>query len=143
VLVVEEVEEDLRRLASDLHQNSMTYEEYLAQSGRTREEHQGRLAAQAAEQIRSVLALRKIAEQEGIAVTDADLDAEFARMRNDGLIAEDQYDEFRRDSRRRLQLANALSRQRLHDFLFANNTIVEVEQTTPPDPDASADAETE
>jgi CRISPR/Cas system-associated endonuclease Cas1 len=41
-------------------------------------------------------------------------------------------DEFRSDNRRRLQVANALIQQKLHNFLFSKNTLNEVAQATGP-----------
>ena len=147
VLVREEVEEELRRLSNELRQNNTPYAQYLQQAGQTAEQHQGGIAQQAQEQIRTLLALRQIAIQEEMQATDEAIDAEFDKLVEQEQITDEQYDEYKVDQRRRLQVANALIQQKLHDFLFANNTLEEVEQTTPPDPDemaeANADAEDE
>jgi trigger factor len=134
VLVEEEVQDSLRKINGELRQNNLTYEAFLARTGRTAEQHYEELAGQAATRVRGMLALRQISEQEHIIVDDAAIDAEFERLRSEAEITEDQYDEFVADPRRRLQLTNVLLRQRLHDFLFGNNNIVEVQQ---PEPEAS------
>ena len=128
VLVREEVEDELRQLSNQLQQNRMSYQQYLEQLGQTPEQYQSGLASQAAEKVRSILALRQIAQQEGLQIANEAIDAELERMRDTGQISDEQYDEYLPDARRRLQVANALVQQRLHDFLFANNTINEVEQ---------------
>jgi trigger factor len=140
ILIREEVEDDLRRLAQELRQRNLTYAQYLAGQGQTAEQHQVQLAQQAASNIAVLLALREISVQEDLQATDEQVDAEFERMLATGGITEDQFDEYRPDSRRRMQVANALIQQRLHDFLFAHNTINAVEQETPPDVEALEEA---
>ena len=63
---------------------------------------------------------------------DEAIDAHFDRMVSEGRLTEEQYDEFKGEPSKRMQVANALIQQRLHDFLFENNTIVEVEQPLQP-----------
>jgi trigger factor len=142
-LVIEEVEDDLRELGAELRQRSMSYEQFLTQSEMTQETHQQALRERAAGRIVSILALREIALQEGIQVSDEEIDAEFDRLLSESQITEDQYAEYRPDQRRRLQVANALTQQRLHDFLFAHNTINEVAQARPLDPEAAEAASAE
>ena len=133
VLVREEVEEELRRLAQELRQTSVSYAQYLQNlGGLTPEQHQVGIAQQAALQIRTLLALREISIQEDLQATDAQVDAEFERLLSANTITDEQYAEYHADQRRRLQVANALIQQRLHDFLFAHNTINPVEQAIMP-----------
>jgi trigger factor len=139
-LVREEVQDKLRNLTNDLRQNNISYPQFLAQTGHTQEEHQQQLYAQSETQIRTLLALRQIAVQEALQTDEASIDAEFDRLLSEGQIDEDQYDAYRNDKHRRLQVANALVQQKLHDFLFAGNTIKAVEQTTPPDSKELAEA---
>jgi trigger factor len=143
VLVREEVQDRLRQLLHDLRQAQIAYEAYLAQVGKTAEQHQSELAAHADLQIRTLLALRDIARQEDLQASEKAIDAEFDRMLQEGRITEDQFEEYSRDPRRRLQVANALIQQKLHDFLFANNTLREVAQETPPDAHALEEANAE
>ena len=126
VLVREDVEDELRRLGAELNRTGLTYEQYLTQIGQTPESHQEQLRQQSEARVRTILVLRQIAEQEGLQAEEADIDAEFDRMLNEEQITEDQYEEFQFKTGRRLQVANALIQQRLHDFLFANNTITDV-----------------
>lgn len=128
ILVREEVEEKLRLLSADLRQNNVSYPQYLAQMNLTQEEHQAGLFTEAEAQIRSLLALREVAKQESLQASQDSIDAEFARLAEVGAINAEQYEEFAADPRRRFQVANALIQQGLHDFLFENNTLVEVEQ---------------
>ena len=133
VLVREEVEDELRRLAQELRQSSVSYAQYLQSiGGITPEQHQNGMAQQAGLQIRTLLALREISIQEDLQATDVQVDEEFDRLVNSDTITDEQYEEYRVDQRRRLQVANALIQQRLHDFLFAHNTINPVEQIAMP-----------
>jgi trigger factor len=140
VLIREEVEDNLRQLAQELRQRNLTYAQFLESRRQTAEQHQTELAQQAEYQIRTLLALREISIQEELQATNEQIDAELDRLLAVGTITEEQYDEYKPDQRRRLQVANALIQQRLHDFLFAHNTINDVEQETPPDPEALAEA---
>ena len=75
--------------------------------------------------------------------TDEQVDAEFDRLLEEGTLEEEQHAEFKADGRRRLQVANALIQQRLHDFLFSHNTINEAKQSTMPDPEEMEELEEE
>lgn len=130
VMAQEDVEQNLRQLGNDLRKNNVTYAQYLNQIGQNQDEHQAALLSQADLQIRSMLALRQIAQAEGLYPGDDMIDAQFDSLLNAGSIDEDQYEEFSADPRRRMQVANALIQQSLHAFLFANNTLVPVEQTS-------------
>lgn len=138
VLVKEELQDKLRQLGEDLQRNHMTYEQYLQRTNQTSEQHQAQLAGQSAEQIRALLALREIAIKEGLQADNDAIDAEFDRIAGLGTLLAETLAEYRADQRRRLQIANALIQQKLHDFLFSNNTLVEVEQPISP---AAAEAE--
>ena len=127
VLVIDEVNDKLRHLYTDLRRNQMSYEMYLARIGATAEQHQQSLAQQANVQIMALLALREIAMKEGLQGTEEETDAEFLNLLKQGSIANEDFVEYVQDPRRRLQVANALVQHKLHDFLFANNTLVEVE----------------
>jgi trigger factor len=130
-LVREELREDLNRLGEELRRYNVSYEKYLEQRGMTSEQLQASMAQQAEARVRTVLVLSKIAEMEGLQATDEDIDAEFDRLLETGRISEDQYDEYKPVRHRRIQVANALVQQRLHDYLFANSTFNEVVVTAP------------
>ncbi len=140
VLVRDEVRDKLNQLSYQLQNNKMGYEQYLGRLGMTMEQHQSQLYAESQEQIRVLLALREISIQEGLQASNEDVDAEFERMMGAGALTEEQNAEYRQDQRRRLQVANALIQTRLHDFLFANNTLNEVVQDAAPDPEELAAA---
>lgn len=127
VLVEEEVRERFERLSRDLQERRMTYEEFLKAIGKKAEEYQKQVTQEAIYRIMAVLALREISIEEGIQADEAQIDAAFDSMLEKGEITEELYEEFRNDPRRRLQVANALIEQRLHDFLFSHNTIEVVE----------------
>jgi trigger factor len=129
VLVRDEVEEKYRRLSVELRQNGINYATYLAQTGQTEEQHQTNVIGEAQMQIRVLLALREIARNENLQASEEAIDAEFARLQDIGAITPEQFEEYLADPRRRMQVANALIQQKLHDFLFANNTLVEIERT--------------
>ncbi len=139
-LVREEVEQQFRQLATELQQRGMTYDQFLEQYDLTPQTHEQSLIDDSRTRIRSVLTLRRVAEQENLQSTDDTVDEEFDRLLTEGKITEDQYEEFRADDRRRFQVANALVQKSLHDFLFANNTINEVIQDAPADEDDLAEA---
>ena len=144
VLVRDEVEEKYRRLSVELRQNGLTYAAYLAQTGQTEEQHQTNVITEAQMQIQVLLALREIARAENLQASEEAIDAEFARLQSIGAITPEQYDDYVADPRRRMQVANALIQQSLHDFLFANNTLVEVERTFEEiEAEAAAQAEAE
>jgi len=129
VLIREEVEDELRRLSQQLRTNNVSYAQYLESIGaESPEQHQNNLAQRAFMQIRTLLALREISIQEGLQATGEEVEAEFSNLLANEIITEEQYEEFRVDDRRRLQMANAMIQHRLQAYLFANNTINEVEQ---------------
>ncbi len=142
-LVGDEVQDDFRRLGEELKHHEVDYQSFLAQKGLTAEQHLEAVRQQAEARVRTVLALQMIAETEGLQATNEEIDSEFDNLLNAGKITEDQYDEYKLNERRRIQVANAIVQQRLHDFLFANNTLVEVVQSAGPDPEALAEANAE
>ncbi len=138
VLIRDEVRDKLQQLGYQLQNGKMSYEMYLARVGMTAEQHQGQLYLESEVKIRTLLALRDISIQEGLQASNEDIEAEFDRMVGAGALTEEQDLAYRTDARRRLQVANALIQLRLHDFLFANNTLNEVVQDTAPDPEELA-----
>ncbi len=144
-LIHDEVEEELRQLGKELARRKISYQAFLQSANVTAEEHQERLAMQAAYKITSLLGLREIANQEGLQPTEEQIDAEFDRLRMLGTITEDQYAEMIQESKRRNHLANALVQQKLHDFLFEKNNIVTVKKdeiVPPSEADLEASSQT-
>ncbi len=140
ILVREEVNERLRGLARELAENKATYAQYLTQIGRTAEEHQAQLAAQADGQIRTLLALRQIAMAESLETNADEVEAEITRGELVGEISEELASELRTDGPKRLQVANMLVQHKLHDFLFSRNTVNEVEAAEQPETEALEEA---
>lgn len=136
ILIRDEVNDKLRHLDADLSRNQVSYSDYLARMNATAEQHQMALANQAATQIRALLALREIAIQEGLQADDDTIDAQFDAMADAEALTQDQADEYRVDPRRRLQIANAIIQDRLHHFLFENNTLIEEEEKDEPKTEA-------
>jgi len=73
-MVEEEVDRSLRNLAAELERAHTTYDEYLQMGGLTREQHEDQLEAQADQRIRTRLALREFASQQGLKVTKDETD---------------------------------------------------------------------
>ncbi|MBA2595068.1 MAG: trigger factor [Chloroflexia bacterium] len=74
------VEDDLRRLRGRLAQQGVPLEGYLRATEQSEDELRVEMRPDAAERLRNSLLLRTIAEQEGIAVGDDDVDAAVERM---------------------------------------------------------------
>ncbi len=125
VLIRDEVQDEFRNLAQELRKQNVSYAQFLEINGLTPETHQEQSLKAAAVRIAALLALRDISVQENLQPSEEEVNAEFEKLLSAGTITDDQYDEFVIDTRRRIQLANALVQRRLHDFLFANNTIVD------------------
>jgi len=79
-LVDAEVRERLHDLGHRLEERGMSFEQFIAASGRSQAELLEEIRAEAAHAVRVDLALRALADAEGIEVTDADLDATIADM---------------------------------------------------------------
>ena len=78
------VETQLDRVAEDfsyrLAMQGMEFESYLKMTGRTMEQFRSVFAPQALRQVKIRLALEKIAELEGMDITEEDLNAEFDKL---------------------------------------------------------------
>ena len=79
-LVGQEVERRLHDLAHRLQAQGATIEQYLAATGQGGEELVEQMKGAAAEAVKADLALRAVAEAEGIEATDTDIDEEFDKL---------------------------------------------------------------
>jgi len=79
-LVDEDLERRLRSLQSRLSQQGATIEQYLEASGTSAEDLMAQLRAESARSVTADLALRALADAEGLEPTDAEVDADIARM---------------------------------------------------------------
>lgn len=79
-MVDQAVEDDIRRLRGQLAQQGVSLEAYLRSTESTEEALRDEMRPAAIERLRNSLLLRAIAEKEGIAVADEELDAAVERM---------------------------------------------------------------
>ncbi|HEX3541231.1 MAG TPA: trigger factor [Acidimicrobiales bacterium] len=79
-LVNEEITQRAQELENLLRQQGMNVSQYLQATGRTQQQLVDELRVQAAEAVKADLALRAVADLEGIEVTDEDVDAEIGRL---------------------------------------------------------------
>ncbi len=78
VLVEAEVDDDARQLMARLEQQQATLDDYLKQTGKTREQLMAELQQAAEQRIRVGLILGEIAERESLSLSDDDLEAALA-----------------------------------------------------------------
>lgn len=79
-LVRPEMERRVRELGRRLEANGATLAQYMAASGMSEEEFVDALRAEAVNGVKADLALRAVAELEGVEATDDDVEAEIARL---------------------------------------------------------------
>src|SRR5690606_6755759 len=79
-MVTAEMQEQLQNLAMRLQAQGMDLDQYAAITGQEPEAMVAELREGAEQAVRIDLALRAIADAEGIEVDDADLDAEYERL---------------------------------------------------------------
>ena len=100
-LVDAEIQRQAERLAFRLQSQGMSIEDYLANTGRSGEELEAQLRTRSYDSVKADLALRAVAEAEGIEASDAEIDAEIHRIAH-------QVGEKPADLRRRLERADQL-----------------------------------
>lgn len=110
LLVEREVEQAQTDLLADLARRGERLEDYLARRGLAREQWATQLRLDAEARIERALVLRAVGAREGIEVTDAELDAEIARLAERERLSA-------RQMQRRLEHRNQLSsvRSRLYN----------------------------
>ena len=113
------VEDDLRRLRGRLAQQGVPLEAYLRGVGQSEDELQEEMRPAAQERLRNSLLLRAIAEREGIAVGDEDVDAAVERISLAAQTSEQpkQAEAFARSDYVRGMLQSELFERRLTDRL--------------------------
>ena len=79
-MIDDAVEEDLRGFRGQLSQRRVSLEEYLRVRGQSEADLRAELRPAAAKRLRNSLLLREVARREGIAVDDADVQAEIDRL---------------------------------------------------------------
>jgi len=78
VLLRAEMQVDAQQLDEQIKRSNLTVDQYLEQTGKTREQVGQEMALSAAQRIRNSLVLAEIARTEGITVEDADVEARIA-----------------------------------------------------------------
>lgn len=78
VLLRAEMQVDAQQLDEQIKRSNLTVDQYLQQTGKTREQVGQEMALAAAQRIRNSLVLAEVARTEGITVEDADVDARIA-----------------------------------------------------------------
>ncbi len=156
-MIDDAVNERLNNVRSRLTYSGIPLEAYLRQTGQTEEALKEDLRPQAATDLRTSLILREIAKREGIAVTDADLDAEIEDLVSGAPEADEMRKAYGSNAYLRSALRNDLYDQRLTDRLieiategkgavvngFVPEEVDEDDATGSADPDAPAAASTE
>ncbi|MDD7312151.1 MAG: trigger factor [Clostridiaceae bacterium] len=118
------VETQLDRVAEDfsyrLAMQGMEFESYLKMTGMTKEQFRQVFKPQALRQVRIRLALEKIAELEGLEVTDEDLNAEFAKLAENNKMDVEKVKELLSAE----DLKGDMLCQKANDFVIANAVAV-------------------
>ncbi len=82
ILVEEEIEVMRDEMRASMIRQGITEEQYLQAMGKTGDELRAEMRPGAEERAKTLLVLGRIAELEGVAISDADIEAEAARARN-------------------------------------------------------------
>ena len=118
------VETQLNRVAEDfsyrLAMQGMEFESYLKMTGMTKEQFRQVFKPQALRQVKIRLALEKIAELEGLEVTDEDLNAEFAKLAENNKMDVEKVKELLSAE----DLKGDMLCQKANDFVIANAVAV-------------------
>ena len=118
------VETQLDRVAEDfsyrLAMQGMEFESYLKMTGMTKEQFRQVFKPQALRQVKIRLALEKIAELEGLEVTDEDLNAEFAKLAENNKMDVEKVKELLSAE----DLKGDMLCQKANDFVIANAVAV-------------------
>ena len=118
------VETQLDRVAEDfsyrLAMQGMEFESYLKMTGMTKEQFRQVFKPQALRQVKIPLALEKIAELEGLEVTDEDLNAEFAKLAENNKMDVEKVKELLSAE----DLKGDMLCQKANDFVIANAVAV-------------------
>ena len=118
------VETQLDRVAEDfsyrLAMQGMEFESYLKMTGMTKDQFRQVFKPQALRQVKIRLALEKIAELEGLEVTDEDLNAEFAKLAENNKMDVEKVKELLSAE----DLKGDMLCQKANDFVIANAVAV-------------------
>jgi trigger factor len=103
-MIDDEVEHQLNHLKQDLQRQNTSWDAYMRASGRDEDEIKTDLRPDAERRLRNSIILQEIARLENVEVTDADLDAEIARVAGPDLNPEGDDDEAKARAQRLREL---------------------------------------
>ena len=105
--------------ANQVQQNGLTLEQYYQITGQTPEDVESKMAVDAEINIRSVLALEKIAEVENLHVTQEEVDFELAKIAQQYSMEIEKVKEILKPQMS--SFARDIQNRKISEFLLANN----------------------
>ena len=118
-IIHDEVEAMKENFANQVQQNGLTLEQYYQITGQTPEDVESKMAVDAEINIRSVLALEKIAEVENLHVTQEEVDFELAKIAQQYSIEIEKVKEILKPQMS--SFARDIQNRKISEFLLANN----------------------
>lgn len=118
-IIHDEVEAMKENFANQVQQNGLTLEQYYQITGQTPEDVEAKMAVDAEINIRSVLALEKIAEVENLHVTQEEIDFELAKIAQQYSMELEKVKEILKPQMS--SFARDLQNRKISEFLLANN----------------------
>jgi trigger factor len=129
-MVTGEIENRAQDFAMRLQSQGIDFEQYLMITGRSREDVSEELRASARVAAKLDLALRSLADAEGLAVTDADLDEEIDKLAERMSTPADQVRQQLTDSGNLSGLRSDIEKSKALDWLLERVTLVDAEGAT-------------
>lgn len=118
-IIHDEVEAMKENFANQVQQNGLTLEQYYQITGQTTEDVESKMAVDAEINIRSVLALEKIAEVENLHVTQEEVDFELAKIAQQYSMELEKVKEILKPQMS--SFARDIQNRKISEFLLANN----------------------
>ncbi len=118
-IIHDEVEAMKENFANQVQQNGLTLEQYYQITGQTPEDVESKMAVDAEINIRSVLALEKIAEVENLHVTQEEVDFELAKIAQQYSMEIEKVKEILKPQMS--SFARDIQNRKISEFLLANN----------------------
>lgn len=118
-IIHDEVEAMKENFANQVQQNGLTLEQYYQITGQTPEDVESKMAVDAEINIRSVLALEKIAEVENLHVTQEEVDFELAKIAQQYSMELEKVKEILKPQMS--SFARDIQNRKISKFLLANN----------------------
>lgn len=118
-IIHDEVEAMKENFANQVQQNGLTLEQYYQITGQTPEDVESKMAVDAEINIRSVLALEKIAEVENLHVTQEEVDFELAKIAQQYCMELEKVKEILKPQMS--SFARDIQNRKISEFLLANN----------------------